>query len=258
MPRDYKSNTYRTRKPQKKLGLDSWDRVLIVIFITALALVVKHFIVERTPAQPAVVEAVTPDNKTDEKLAAATAAVATAATEVAEAGGLSEDELKVEAPGTAQLPTLPELQDPKLIEAQKAKAAAEEAKIKADAEKKPPRQDLTPVEPHFDFYTILPSVEVEIPDHELKTRIREEKLGEGDKNAKYIMQAGSFRDSPDAEKLKAKLTALGVESRVEKAQVGEVFWYRVKVGPYSGMTSLMAVKSQLRDKGVDAIVLEFK
>jgi hypothetical protein len=30
------------------------------------------------------------------------------------------------------------------------------------------------------------------------------------------------------------------------------------VGPYSGMTSVMAIKSQLRDNGVDAVVLEFK
>lgn len=259
MPRDYKSNTYRTRKPLKKPGLDSWDRVLIVLFITALALLVKHFIVERAQQiQQPVVEAAAPDNKTDAKLAAATAAAAAAATEVVSAGGLSPDELKAEAPGTiAPLPTLPELQDPQQIEAQKAKAAEEE-KLKAAAAKTPPRQDSIPVEPHFDFYTILPSVEVVIPDHEIKTRIREEKLGEGDKNAKYIMQAGSFRDSPEAEKLKAKLTALGIESRVEKAQVGEVMWYRVKVGPYAGMTSVMAIKNQLRDKGVDAIVLEFK
>lgn len=254
MPRDYKSNTYRTRKPQKKLGIDSWDRVLIVVFITALALVIKHFIVERTQSGQPVAEAVTADDKTDAKLAAATAAAAAAATEVVSAGGLatdglSDDELKVEAPGTV----LP----PKLVEAQKAKAEAD-AKQKAAVEKVPPRQDSIPEEPHFDFYTILPSVEVVIPDHEIKTRIREEKLGEGDKNAKYIMQAGSFRDSPDAEKLKAKLTAMGIESRIEKAQVGEVFWYRVKVGPYAGMTSVMAIKSQLRDKGVDAIVLEFK
>ena len=63
------------------------------------------------------------------------ALVATAATEVAKAGGLSDDELKAEAPAIAPLPTLPELQDPKLIEAQKAKAAAE-VKLKAEAEKK--------------------------------------------------------------------------------------------------------------------------
>lgn len=249
MPRDYKSNSYRTRKPQKNLNIDNWDRFLIVVFTIALALVVKHFIIERSESEPPIVEAVVPDNKTDAKIATATAAAAVVATEVAAAGGLSDEELNVEAPGT--------IQDPKQIAAQQAKAA-EAAKQKAAAEKIPPRQDTIPVEPHFDFYTILPSVEVVIPDHELKTRIREEKLGEGDKNAKYIMQAGSFRDSADAEKLKAKLTAMGIESRVEKAQVGEVFWYRVKVGPYSGMTSVMAIKSQLRDKGIDAIVLEFK
>lgn len=249
MPRDYKSNTYRSRKPQKKLGIDSWDRILIVIFITALALVVKHFIIEKMQAEQPVAGIVGTDNKTDAKVATATSAVAEAAKEVAAAGGLSPDEIAVEAPGTVQ--------DPKLLAEQKAKAEAE-AKQKAAAATVPPRQDTTPVEPHFDFYTILPSVEVVIPDHEIKTRIREEKLGEGDKNAKYIMQAGSFRDSPDAEKLKAKLTAMGIESRIEKAQVGEVFWYRVKVGPYAGMTSVMAIKSQLRDKGVDAIVLEFK
>lgn len=248
MPRDYKSNTYRTRRPQKKLGLDSWDRVLIVLLITGLALVIKHFIVEKQARQlpVAAVVAPVPDTQADAKVATATSAVAAAAKEVAAAGGLSPDELNVENPGIVL--------DPKILEAQKAQAA-EEAKRKAAV---PPRQDLIPVEPHFDFYTILPSVEVVIPDHELKTRIREEKLGEGDKNAKYIMQAGSFRDSPEAEQLKAKLTAMGIESRVEKAKVGEVIWYRVKVGPYAGMTSVMAIKSQLRDKGVDAIVLEFK
>jgi cell division protein FtsN len=249
MPRDYKSNTYRTKKPQKKLGLDGWDRFLIVIFITVLALVVKYFIVaERT--KPAGETGIVAVNNTDAKVAAATTAAATIAKEVAEAGGLTEEELNADPEQTAE---------------QQAKVKAEiEAKLKAEAEAKqkaannPPRQDSVPVEPHFDFYTILPSVEVVIPDHEIKTRIREEKLGEGDKNAKYIMQAGSFRDSPEAERLKAKLTAMGIESRVEKAQVGEVMWYRVKVGPYSGMSSVMTVKTQLRDSGIDAIVLEFK
>jgi SPOR domain len=248
MPRDYKSNTYRTKKPQKKLGVDSWDRVLIVIFITALALVVKHFIVaEQQKAMAVGVEAVVPDNAADPRVTAATAAVANVAKEMVAAGGLSDEELNAE-------PNQDPNANAKLIAEQQAKAQAE----KIAAANKPPRQDSIPVEPHFDFYTILPSVEVVIPDHEIKTRIREEKIGAGDKNLKYIMQAGSFRDSPDAEKLKAKLTAIGIESRVEKAQVGEVIWYRVKVGPYSGMTSVMAIKSQLRDNGVDAVVLEFK
>lgn len=243
MPRDYKSNTYRTKKPQKKLGVDGWDRLLIVVFITVLALVIKHFIIAEQAKQPlAVAETVAADNKTDAKVTTATTTAAAVAKEVVAAGELSAEELNAEPN-----------QNPKLLAEQQAKAA--EAAKQANT---PPRQDTIPVEPHFDFYTILPSVEVVIPDHEIKTRIREEKLGEGDKNAKYIMQAGSFHDSPDAEKLKAKLTAMGIESRIEKAQVGEVMWYRVKVGPYSGMTSVMAIKNQLRDSGVDAIVLEFK
>ena len=101
-------------------------------------------------------------------------------------------------------------------------------------------------------------MEVVIPDHEIKTRIREEKNGTGDANAQYIIQAGSFRDSPEAELLKTKLTAMGIESRVEKAQVGKVRWYRVKVGPYAGMSSVLTIKTQLRNSGTDAIVLEFK
>lgn len=243
MPRDYKSNPYRTSKPQKKLGLDGWDRLLIVIFITLLALVIKHFIVsEKTKSISPVAEMLTPDSKTAEKVETAKTRVVAVAKEVVAATGLSDEEPNPEQKLTAQ----------------QVKTAAD-AKLKADAKANvPPRQDFIPVEPHFDFYTILPSVEVVIPDHEIKTRIREEKIGQGDKNAKYIMQAGSFRDALEAEWLKAKLTGMGIESRIEKAQVGEVMWYRVKIGPYSGMTSVMAVKNQLRDNGIDAIVFEFK
>ena len=246
-PRDYKSNTYRTAKPKKKMGLDSWDRLLIVAFITVLALVIKHFIqVEQAKPRPLVPEqvATAASNQNDAKVAAATSAVATVAKEVAAAGGLSADEMNAE-PNSTGNPV----------------AAVPGADVKTSpvpTAAVPPRQDSIPVEPHFDFYTILPSVEVVIPDHEIKTRIREEKIGVGDQTAKYIMQAGSFRDSPDADELKAKLTTMGIESRIEKAQVGEVMWYRVKVGPYAGMTSVMAIKSQLRSQGIDAIVLEFK
>ena len=242
MPRDYKSNTYRsTRRPKKKQGLDSWDRVLIVILITALALVVKYFIVGQsqqlsqvTPQNTTANQVVTPD-----KLRVAGATVAKAAQDAASIGnGLSKEELNAEAPAVPQ--------------------AATEPTPKMTTVIIPTRQDSTPAEPHFDFYNILPAVDVEIADHELKTRVREEKLGEVDKNAKYIMQAGSFPDVAAAEQRKAKLSAIGIESRIEKAQVGEVFWYRVKVGPYTGMSSIMTVKAQLHDTGVDAIVMEYK
>lgn len=252
MPRDYKNNTYRGRKPLKKPRIDGWDRFLLIVFISILAIVGRIFL-DSTPKEgQGTVKA-----NLAEKTATASTTVAAATKEMIAAGDLSPEELAVEPDGEIKIDAEIDAIEKRKIAAE-AKAQAEAlAKAKAEAEK-PARQDAIPVEPHFDFYTILPKMEVVIPDHEIKTRIREEKIGAGDETAKYIMQAGSFRDTPEAQQLQNKLAGMGIESRIEKAQVGEVMWYRVKVGPYAGMTSVMAVKTRLRDSGVDALVLEFK
>lgn len=110
-------------------------------------------------------------------------------------------------------------------------------------------------QPRFDFYTILPEKEVVVPDYEINTRAREERVGKG-KEAHYTMQAGSFKSFKEADQLRAKLGLLGIESTVHKAKVGTVFWYRVKIGPYAQMTSVSAIKSRLRQNGIDVIVTE--
>ena len=125
---------------------------------------------------------------------------------------------------------------------------------------KPKQQKLAkekakPEEPRFDFYTILPEKEVVVPDYEIKTRAREERVGKA-KAAKYILQAGSFRDFKEADSLRAKLALMGIESRVEKAQVGNVTWNRVKMGPYSQMSSVTTIKSRLKQNGIDVMVTE--
>ena len=111
------------------------------------------------------------------------------------------------------------------------------------------------VAPQFDFYTILPEKEVVVPDYEINTRTREERVGQA-KKAKYIMQAGSFREFKDADGLRAKLALMGIESRVEKAKVGNVIWNRVKMGPYDRMASVSSIRARLRQNGIDAIVTE--
>ncbi|MGR9052062.1 MAG: SPOR domain-containing protein, partial [Gammaproteobacteria bacterium] len=65
---------------------------------------------------------------------------------------------------------------------------------KASDKPKPKKAEKTktePEEPRFDFYTILPEKEVVVPDYEIKTRAREERVGKA-KTAKYVLQAGSF------------------------------------------------------------------
>ncbi len=129
----------------------------------------------------------------------------------------------------------------------------EMAKVEAPKEEKKPEP--APVLPQFDFYTILPEKEVIVPDYEINTRTREERVGQA-KTASYILQAGSFRDFQDADNLRAKLAAMGIESKVEKAKVGNVVWNRVKIGPYTQMGSVNTIRARLRENGIDVIVTE--
>lgn len=126
------------------------------------------------------------------------------------------------------------------------KKAEQSAAITATAE---------PEEPRYDFYTILPQAEVVVPDYEIKTRVREELVGKT-KTAKYMMQAGSFREASEAERHKAKLAQLGIESRVEAAKVGNVMWHRVKIGPYDNSSSVSTIKELLVKNGIGVIVTE--
>lgn len=132
-------------------------------------------------------------------------------------------------------------------------AKPEEAKIEAPQEEK--RTEPGPVLPQFDFYTILPEKEVIVPDYEINTRAREERVGQA-KTASYILQAGSFREFKDADNLRAKLALMGIESKVERAKVGNVVWNRVKLGPYAQMTSVSTIRGRLRESGIDVIVME--
>lgn len=123
------------------------------------------------------------------------------------------------------------------------------------AEPEKPAEPVQPEEPRYDFYTILPQAETVVPDYEIQTRVREQLVGKT-KQAKYVMQAGSFRQAEDAERHKAKLALLGIESWVEKAKVGNVIWHRVKIGPYDNPSSVSTIKALLQKNGIGVIVTE--
>ena len=49
---------------------------------------------------------------------------------------------------------------------------------------------------------------------------------------------------------------MGIESKVQKAKVGDVNWYRVKMGPYAQTESVNAIRARIRQHGIDAIITE--
>lgn len=122
----------------------------------------------------------------------------------------------------------------------------------------------------YDFYTVLPEMEVLIPDAELKAQVRAETPAAGTAAAgttpadaatsapaatRYRLQAGSFRDPRPAEEAKARLALLGISASVQSVNVNGNTFHRVYVGPYASAAEVDRVKRQLADNGVQAITV---
>jgi cell division protein FtsN len=75
-------------------------------------------------------------------------------------------------------------------------------------------------------------------------------------DARYILQAGAFQASGQAEELKAKIALLGLGARVESAQIGGKTVYRVRMGPYGTAGELADAKRKLGAGGLSAMAVK--
>ena len=75
-------------------------------------------------------------------------------------------------------------------------------------------------------------------------------------DARYILQAGAFGASGDAEAVKAKIAMLGLNARVESAQISGKTVYRVRMGPYGTASELADAKSKLSSGGLPAMAVK--
>ena len=75
-------------------------------------------------------------------------------------------------------------------------------------------------------------------------------------DARYILQAGAFGASGDAESTKAKIALLGLSARVEAAQIGGKTVYRVRMGPYGTASELAEAKQKLSSGGLPAMAIK--
>lgn len=67
----------------------------------------------------------------------------------------------------------------------------------------------------------------------------------------YVVQAGAYRTSADADAQKAKLALLGLDAKVsERDQAGRVV-YRVRLGPFSDKSAAERIRAQLESNGID-------
>ena len=226
MARDYKHRAHSAKKAPRRQPLDQPQSIGLWKWMLITALIIS-FVVFLVYLRSTGSKQVKPE-------------------QISQVIPIKPEAVKNEAPKQEQKPEPARNTEPK--QEKKPEPAKPKAEMKAMPEPEV-------VAPQFDFYTILPEKEVVVPDYEINTRAREERVGQA-KKASYIMQAGSFKEFKDADSLRAKLALMGIESRVEKAKIGNVTWNRVKMGPYDRMASVSSIRARLRQDGIDVIVTE--
>ena len=117
-------------------------------------------------------------------------------------------------------------------------------------------QPAAPPKPRFDFYNLLPEMEVIVPEQEVQGAPTPEGVRQVEQPGTYLLQAGSFRTREQADQLRARLALLGVETDVQTVTVNnEQTWHRVRVGPFHNLRDLNTARSLLKKNGIDAILI---
>lgn len=124
----------------------------------------------------------------------------------------------------------------------------------------PPKDDAKTAvkpKPSFDFYTILPELEVPVPEQDIAAQSKKP-ASEQDPKAEYILQAGSFRDYKQADQLKAKLALQGIDANIQSVEVNKDTWHRVRIGPIHKMSVLTSTLQRLKKQNIAVIIVKSK
>lgn len=136
----------------------------------------------------------------------------------------------------------------------------------------------------FEFYNILPGMEVKVPDpHTTRTKAASKtpstvsviplkqppktspkpntKLNETVQAttkltaAKYLIQVGMFRKLNQADTLKANLALQGFSPLIQKIDAQDGAWFRVTIGPFSSESKALLQKSILEKQKIQGTLV---
>ena len=126
---------------------------------------------------------------------------------------------------------------------------AQTAREERDEPEKP-----TQAKSRFDFYEELPKFEVVIPEQERDVRPDTPQAPVSEPGT-YVLQAGSFRNAADADRVQATLAMQGIESRIQQVTIDEDTWHRVRIGPFDDLAQLDQMRKKLREKHIEVLVI---
>jgi cell division protein FtsN len=144
--------------------------------------------------------------------------------------------------------------------------------------------------PKFEFYTILPELEVPVPDQPagdarqatVPPALKAPPALQGTPvpgatgapppalppaeplapppatGGRYILQAGSSRNAADAERLRASLALQGMTAQVQPVTVNGETWHRIRVGPFASRAEADVAQRQLHGARINTMLLELR
>lgn len=106
--------------------------------------------------------------------------------------------------------------------------------------------------PRFEFYQVLTDKQDTITPAAKSGSKPAQKAQPAAKEI-YYLQAGAFPNAEDADKLKARLSMLGMEVNVQTATLPDKgVWHRVRLGPYKSADEMNKASATLKQNGVNA------
>lgn len=147
--------------------------------------------------------------------------------------------------------------------------------------------------PKFDFYSLLPEMEVIVPELDVKLRSKPKPKpkpeiaqkeaiasqgkdpGQAEPDATiatatdpvvrqlsknhFFVQSGAFKDIKSADRQKASLALMGIQSAIFSVNLNKRgVWHRVRVGPFSDMEKITQVISVMKSHNINPIVVKVK
>jgi len=142
--------------------------------------------------------------------------------------------------------------------------AVDGAPLTAEAEAKPrtgasagdsPGEEAADPAADYDFYDMLPKFEVVVGEQERNAH-RDLPSEPVKQPGNYVLQVGSYRNLEDAQRLRARLSKLGIDANIQKVAIDADEWHRVRIGPVKDLARLNATRSALRKADIDAIIYQ--
>ena len=107
----------------------------------------------------------------------------------------------------------------------------------------------------YDFYEMLPNFEVVVPEKDKDVKRDLPAAAKIERPGVYVLQAGSYRNEADADRVRAQLALQGISATVQRVAVDADVWHRVRIGPVGNLDELNKLRRQLQAADVDALVI---